>query len=97
MIYIIRTKEICDELQNLSSRKDKETLLIREEKNETFKRVLHFLLNPFITTGISKKKINKQVSVDTQRLYTSDIFDYVTKNNTGRDIDIKVVQQFIAN
>ena len=97
MIYIIRTKEICDELQSLSSKKDKETLLIREKENETFKRVLHFLLNPFIVTGISKKKINKQVNVDTQRLYVSDIFDYVTKNNTGRDIDIKVIQQFISN
>lgn len=97
MIYIIRTKQICDELQSLSSKKDKEALLIREKENETFKRVLHFLLNPFITTGISKKKINKQVNVDTQRLYVSDILDYVTKNNTGRDIDIKTVQQFIAN
>lgn len=97
MIYIIRTKQICDELQSLSSRKDKEALLVREKENETFKRVLHFLLNPFIITGISKKKINKQVNVDTQRLYVTDLLDYVTKNNTGKDIDIKIVQQFIAN
>ena len=59
--------------------------------------VLRFLLNPYITTGISAKKITKKVdfsnSVRTGNLF--ELLDYIQNNNTGRDEDIVVCQRFM--
>lgn len=62
-----------------------------------FKDILYFLLNPFITTGISEKKINKSVSP--VRGYIKDInglMDYIKSNNTGKDNDLAICQGFIS-
>lgn len=73
--------------------------MLREINNEKFKYILDFLLNPFVTTGISEKKISKEI--DKQQSYEkyplpTDIFEYVKENNTGRNIDVLTVQHFIS-
>lgn len=47
------------ELQNTSGKKDKQQILKDNADNQLFRDVLKFLLNDFIVTGISKKKIKK--------------------------------------
>jgi len=88
-------KLICDKLQATNSKKDKEQILKDNINNELFREVIFFLLNPFVLTGISEKKINKQV---TQQYIVGNFYElanYIFKNNTGTDFDIGVIQSFI--
>lgn len=85
------------EIENKSSKTDKELILKQMERELGFREALTFLLNPFITTGISKKKINKDVKVVSE--YTPDniykLMDYIKEHNSGRDSDIAVVKNFV--
>lgn len=91
--------KIFRKLQNSSGKRLQE--IINENKNNSlFRNVLFFLYNPYIITGLSAKKINKKVAM--QRLYPpakdiTDVFDYLSKHNTGTDIDIAYVLEFISN
>lgn len=91
-------KTIFDQLQSTNSRKEKEEILLTHKDNQDFKAVLHFLLNSYITTGISTKKIAKElnigISVRIDTLF--ELLDYIQNNNTGRDVDVAVCQQFIG-
>ncbi|MBS4893752.1 MAG: hypothetical protein KHZ90_08255 [Veillonella parvula] len=94
-----RVIEIIKELKSHSGRIDKENILKRNKDNELFKEVLRFTYDPYIVTGISKKKLNKKVKFkpyDTE----DDIIDmmaYLTKNNTGKDKDIIYIQNWLRN
>ena len=89
-------KKIFDELQVTSGKIDKESIIRANQDNQTFKDTLYFLLNPFITTGISAKKISKQVPKT--RTHFKDgfaVMKYLQENNTGTDMVIANVQGFI--
>lgn len=68
--------------------------------NEDFKYIIYFLLNPFITTGISNKKIEKPLNREMPSSISCDSFKellkWIVSHNTGTDFDIKVVQTFIC-
>lgn len=86
---------ICKQLQSTNGRIEKENILKENKDNQLFKDVIHFLLNPFILTGISEKKMNKVVE---SRPWVADFYelqDYLKRNNTGTDFDIGVVQDYI--
>lgn len=92
--------EIFQELQNTTSRNEKESILEKYKDHELFRFTLKFLYDPYIVTGLSKKKINKRVKTFT--LESSDDFNdikqvmsYLMVNNSGRDYDIYVIQNFI--
>lgn len=89
-------KEIFDKISSVSGKKDKEAIIKQNKDNELFLECLKFLLDSNITTGLSKKKINKKVKVY-ENTYSDirDMFDYVRMNNTGTDRDIGVVQGYI--
>lgn len=91
-----RVKEIFDKIAGVSGKKSKETIIKQNADNELFLECLKFLLDSDITTGLSKKKINKKVQIY-QNTYSDirDMFDYVRINNTGTDRDIGVVQGYI--
>ena len=91
-------KEIFDKIASVSSKKSKETIIKQNKDNELFLECLKFLLDSNITTGLSKKKINKKVQIY-QNTYSDirDMFDYVRMNNTGTDRDIGVVQGYISS
>ena len=94
-------KQIFDQLQATNSRIEKENILKDNTNNENFKYILNFLLNPFIITGLSEKKINKNIGCmsNVNKLYDIgtykdttvgfiNLLEYIKKNNTGKDIDI---------
>lgn len=87
------------ELQETTGKNNKKSFLEENKGDKEFLELLYFLLNPMIVTGISKKKINKDV--DECDGYTllyhtpKELFDYLIKNNTGRDIDIRATQSAI--
>lgn len=90
-------KTVFDHLRSTTSRKEKEAILLVNKDYELFTKVLHFLLNPYITTGISTKKITKKVNIDNSaRMDTLlELLNYIRVNNTGRDEDIAVCQKYV--
>lgn len=99
-------KKIFDSLQATNGRIEKENILKENIDNEIFKFTLHYLLNPFITTGLSTKKINKNIELisyaplvrdEDEIVYFKNLLDYIRINNTGRDIDIAICKLFFRN
>lgn len=90
---------IFKEIENESSRIGKETILQNNKDNKLFSSILYFLYNPFIVTGLSSKKINKEVDVQ-PNIRINDIegmMEYLVSNNTGRDIDIANIKEYIKD
>ena len=95
MLEVIR---LFKEIQNTSSLNDKKAIITANKDNELFKKCLSFLLNPNIITGLSDKKLNKEVEMTKHIEITCDfesIMDYLEANNSGKDSDISIVQGFI--
>jgi DNA ligase-1 len=91
-------KSICEQLQTTNSKKDKEETLKDNQGNQLFKDVLYFLLNPFIITGLSEKKINKNACGSAEKINNIfEMIEYLKDNNTGKDNDILTCQRFINN
>ena len=89
--------KIFKELQESSGKRLQE-ILEEHKDNELLKKVLWFVYNPYIVTGLSSKKINKMVN--TQIKYApaetiEEVFEYLQEHNTGTDIDIAYVLEFI--
>lgn len=89
---------IFKEIQETSSLTQKSAIIAANKENELFKKCLRFLLDDMIVTGISEKKICKQVAITNHIDITCDfetIMDYLQVNNSGRDSDISLIQGFI--
>lgn len=91
--------DIIKQISNTSGRHDKEQLLLQHKDNKLLKDILQFTFNPYIVTGLSKKKIDKKIrDLNTVRLKTiQDAMDYLKNNNTGKDIDISNIRWFILS
>lgn len=88
------------EIENTSGSKAKLELLEAQKENGSLKDILEFALNPYIRTGIGKSKIDKITNLTWDGSYCPSVegmFQYLGKNNTGKDYDIVQVQQFIAH
>lgn len=101
MSELLKINYICTQLQSTNSTIDKQNILKANEKNASFKTVLKFLLDPMVVTGISKKKINKDVRIGCWENEGCDyelsyLLDYVKVNNTGTDNNIAFVQWYIS-
>lgn len=92
-------KAIFDELQATSGRLDKESILRRHKDDLVFSDVLNFVLNPYITTGLSDKKISKKVTVPPMSGFATmhSVLWYLADNNTGTDEVIANIQGFIRS
>lgn len=86
--------EIIESLQATSSRNEKEAILQRHSDNEDFKKVMKFVYDPYVTTGIGRKKLGKFLDSCTAAPipYTWDELIRSFTNTTGCDNDcIKAV------
>lgn len=88
---------IMNELKNESSRIAKENLLKKYEDVPGLKEIFKFVFNPMIVTGLAKRKIEKKVNVkheiDLETIF--DAMNFVKDNNTGNDLVIATVQNFL--
>ena len=87
-------------IKNEGSTKKKQELLKDMMSNKAFARVLYFAFNDYIVTGLSSKKINKKLDYKTKNEFGNDITTlmwYLLENNTGKDVDIAIVQAFIED
>ena len=90
--------KLFKQIQNTSSLNDKKAIITTNKDNELFRKCLVFLLDGNVTTGISAKKLAKEVEMTKHIDITCDfesIMDYLETNNSGRDSDISIVQGFI--
>lgn len=89
--------KIFKELQESSGKRLQE-ILEENKGNELLKKVLWFVYNPYIVTGLSSKKINKIVNEQIKYAPAKtieEVFEYLQEHNTGTDIDIAYVLEFI--
>lgn len=89
-------------LENVEQAKGKQKqTVLKNNDNEILKKVLKFVYDTNITTGISKKKLKKKVScqVMDKKLSVNDrinsLMDYLLLNNTGKDKDISYCQSIL--
>jgi len=90
---------IVEQLQGTSGRNDKEIILSENANNQLFKGIMKFVYDPFVLTGLSKKKISKKLKLpkEPSTLSIIEIMDYLKVHNSGRDEDIIFVQHFIQS
>lgn len=88
--------EICNEL---SKSKVKASMLILQQNkdNEKLKTVLNFVFNPYVTSGISDKKYNKEINTKPTMTFKRfvEVLDYIQEHNTGTDEIIANIQNYV--
>lgn len=87
MKTLIQFKRFYNEITQNNSRKYKQEILRKYKDDEVIKKYLHNAFNPYITYGISTKKLNTPVSPasgyspKTETVF--ELFDYLAEHNTG--------------
>lgn len=90
---------IFNEIKLTDKRTEKERILKENKNNQEFKKILKFVYDPLIVTGLAKKKIQKEIDLEptTKIENLIEAIDYLLENNTGSDLDIKNIQSFIES
>lgn len=93
-----RFKQFINEITSTNGRIEKENILKSWSDDQGIKDIIYFVFNPYIVTGMSKKKFNKKVSTTTYCSANSieEVMDYLKVHNTGSDKDIEWIQNFVA-
>ena len=94
----IEVKGIFDLLAQTSSNIAKRDILISNCENGRFTQFLDYLLNPFLITGISAKKIAKEVERIPTEIFDGfpELMEYLFSNNTGTDEIIANIRHFLS-
>lgn len=89
-------KMFVDKMLESSSRNYKLKVLTEYKDDECVRFFLWFLYNPYVSTGISFKKIIKSVAIhaDTRFPTLHSLLDYVITNNTGKDEVLSEIHSF---
>lgn len=91
-------KVFIEKLKASNSRLYKEAVLKEYQNDDLIKEITKFIFNPYVVTGISKKKFYKSVVLD----WNYDCVDiigvmkYLESHNHGSDIDIANVRHFVT-
>lgn len=98
-VLLDKLESLTKKLQKATKKTDKATILL-DAKNEIGENplffFLDFILDPQITTGISKAKINKKVLIRDDMPHTfQDICLYLSEHNTGTDEYISMAVSYI--
>ncbi|MCL2367186.1 MAG: hypothetical protein FWC75_09140 [Oscillospiraceae bacterium] len=90
-------KDIFELLTTTGSTLAKRDILIENKDNEHFLELINYLLNPFLITGISTKKISKETDRTPTKIFENfkDLMAYIFANNTGSDEVIANIRQFL--
>ena len=98
-VLLDKLETLTKKLQKATKKTAKATILL-DAKNELGENplffFLDFILDPQITTGISKAKINRRVTIRDDMPHTfQDICLYLSEHNTGTDEDISMAVSYI--
>lgn len=90
-------KTFIDKLKESNSRLHKEAVLREYQNNDLVKEITRFIFNPYVVTGMSKKKFYKQVLWSPTASFHDivGLIKYLQFHNHGSDRDIANVQNFV--
>jgi DNA ligase-1 len=93
----LHVKELFDLIAKTSSSNRKKEIIAENSSDELFTLLLNYLLNPFLVTGISTKKIAKDVEKAPTAVFETfpELMDYILGNNTGSDEVIVNIKSFL--
>ena len=100
---MIQQYKILEKIKNTSSNNEKQAILEQNKNDGLLQEILSFVYNPYFRSGLSTKKIKKDIAPTNYRLMLNPensityIFDYLKDHNTGTDSDIAQVQWYIRN
>ena len=92
--------DIFNRIKETSSKKGKVEVIATHKEDKAFQTLLHFLYDDLISSGLSTKKINKDVEIDEslpKMTSLIELIEYIKTNNTGTDKDIAVAQAYMHN
>ena len=89
---------LVNNVKATTKRTEKEALLKQYINDSEVKYLLNFVYNPYITTGISTKKLDTlpKTFSDTSFSDITMLLQYLSVNNTGRNQDLLEISKFIA-
>jgi hypothetical protein len=97
--------KIINNISNTTSRIEKENIIRENSNNHYFIETCKFLYDSLIVTGLSSKKIEKESCFSNysfndlfaEKIIVTyiDVLEYLKVNNTGRDVDIRYVNDYI--
>lgn len=97
-VQVAQLFDIFNTIKGTSSKKSKVEVIASHKEDKAFQTLLHFLYDDLISSGLSTKKINKDVEIDESlpKMTTLiELIEHIEKNNTGTDKDIAVAQDYV--
>ena len=90
-------RELFEQITQTGSSLAKRDILIQNSENDLFTSYLNYLLNPFLITGISDKKISRKIDRQPTCSFSSftELMEYIFLNNTGSDEVIVNIRAFL--
>lgn len=99
MQTLFQFRDFVKEITSSNSRKHKQEVLQKYSQNVIILTYLQFAFNPYVTFGISTKKLYKTVGASRLTHLNSifELLEYLKIHNTGTDQDISVCQEILNN
>lgn len=99
MMRIPIVMSIFEKIRSESSKNGKIKIISDNRDNKLFLLLLDFVYNPYFVTGVSNKKLSKDVSeveVKDEHHFKEieKVLNYLKENNTGKDYDVAVLNKF---
>ena len=97
---LAQLNNVVDQLKSTSSLTGKQKILAANRYDGLLRKMLQFVYDPNVVTGISNKKLEKWVAPvkmagDNPTTIFSNLLDYLKEHNTGRDNDVGLCQYAI--
>ena len=99
MKTLMHFRDFVKEISANNSRKYKQEVLKKYSQDVVILTYLQFAFNPYITFGISTKKLYKTVGASRIDYLNSifELLEYLKEHNTGTDQDISICQEILSN
>lgn len=97
---LAQLNNVVDQLKSTSSLTGKQKILAANRYDGLLRKMLQFVYDPNVVTGISNKKLEKwvapvKIAGDSPTSIFSNLLDYLKEHNTGRDNDVGLCQYAI--
>lgn len=96
---VSNVRSYFEQIKNEPSKNLKRELLAEFGSDTLFTKTLAFVFDPMVTTGISRKRIdrvvNDKAAPDVIIADMGALLDYLRENNKGRDADLLVIKGFV--
>ncbi len=91
--------EFCKRVTSTTSTTQKKSIVSEYKDDEVIKTFLKFLFDKQVVTGVSSKKLTKELKDGIECVSLTDILqvlEYISVHNTGTDSDVAALQNYLA-